>query len=362
MEEITPIWQQREVLSFTDIAVADSNLELEIVRHTLARGDYSWATLSIESEARIQQLLRQRGYEILCYDLNTFPTNSKDLFKYLKPMSLMHRLDFKLRSLMGVLTHFKYYLYTGIVSTIILSAGLIYYWDITLFVWSLLLAYVVCNCVIVITHDGWSHHYISNKNRVAGFILDYIGYIIHNGSRTEWSFIHNRHHKHWKQADDWDQQQIDRANWFLFLVLLYSTYRPKISPALIEEHHNKYILNLKSESVWLEKNHRFIIAITHIAFILLLGFKFYLYFLFIIVWLFARYVRLFNELLPHKNELTKEQEQDLTYYFPICTNLAYHASHHRYPGVMFFGKGWIQYLNVQYYFVKLFYRIRARVG
>ena len=362
MDENTPIWQQREDLSFTDIAVADSKLELDIVNHTLGHKDHSWSTLPIESEARIQKLFRLRGYEILCYNLNTFPTNSKDLFEYLKPMSLVHRLDFKLRSLIGVLTHFKYYLYTGIVSTIILFAGLIYFWDITLFVWSLLLAYVVCNCMIMITHEGWAHSYITPKNRFTEFILDYIGTIIFNKSRTSWCFTHTRHHKHWKQADDWDQQQIDGANWFLYGILLYSKIRPCVPTQLIKEYTNSYILKLRPETNWLECNRKFIIAITHMAFILLFGWKIYFYFLFVQIWMNARYANIFIELVPHKNSLTKEQEYDLPQYFIFNTNVAYHASHHRYPGVIFFGPGWIRYLNIQYYFVKLFYRIRARVG
>ena len=46
---------------------------------------YTWNnnTLSIISEAILQKTLKQKGYELKCQDLNTFPTNTKDLHSLL---------------------------------------------------------------------------------------------------------------------------------------------------------------------------------------------------------------------------------------------------------------------------------------
>ena len=60
------------------------NLIDAIVEFTLENHPYSWGSLNIISEAIIQHRLREKGYEIQCDGLNTFPTDSESLAKLLK--------------------------------------------------------------------------------------------------------------------------------------------------------------------------------------------------------------------------------------------------------------------------------------
>lgn len=63
--------------------VEEYNLLDLIIDETLQQNQFSWTNLNIISESILQQRLRSKGYEIMCNGLNTFPTNSKDLYNLL---------------------------------------------------------------------------------------------------------------------------------------------------------------------------------------------------------------------------------------------------------------------------------------
>lgn len=66
--------------------VEEFNLIDQIVEKTINKENFEWidARLCFISEAIIQRRLRVRGYEIACYKLNTFPTNSAELYTLLE--------------------------------------------------------------------------------------------------------------------------------------------------------------------------------------------------------------------------------------------------------------------------------------
>jgi len=51
------------------------------ILNNLNNNDFAWQPISIMAEALIQAKLRQQGWEIACYQLNQFPTCTKDLKK-----------------------------------------------------------------------------------------------------------------------------------------------------------------------------------------------------------------------------------------------------------------------------------------
>ena len=55
-----------------------------IVSSILNNEDYNWPTVNIIAESIIQKRLRDAGFELKCYNLNKFPTNSKALVKLLE--------------------------------------------------------------------------------------------------------------------------------------------------------------------------------------------------------------------------------------------------------------------------------------
>lgn len=64
--------------------VDEFNLLDSIIDCTLSQTNFTWAPVSILAEAIIQKRLRDLGYEIKCYNLNTFPNNTKTLYSLLE--------------------------------------------------------------------------------------------------------------------------------------------------------------------------------------------------------------------------------------------------------------------------------------
>lgn len=56
----------------------------QIVESTVAQKEFTWSPLNLVSEAIIQNRLRKKNFELCCYDLNTFPTNSNILYNLLE--------------------------------------------------------------------------------------------------------------------------------------------------------------------------------------------------------------------------------------------------------------------------------------
>lgn len=252
----------------------------------------------------------------------------------------------------------------NILSTVLVAIGFIYFANTELTWYSLLVGYLLSNCVLILVHEGWVHNYIEPKNRLIGFILDYLGYIIFNTSKLRWQYLHNHHHKYWKTEEDWDQFGVDHTPWPLYLFFLYRQTPPNNMiqrfdgmEAYARQQRNK----LFPESKFLEDYFQIVVIISHLIFLFAFGLEIYFYFLFFQVWIFIRLFKLFNEIIPHAHKKTIGEEKDASYLFLLCTNAALHTSHHIYKGTIFFGKGWWKYLNVQYYFVKTFYNIKVIV-
>ena len=75
LEEIYPIWRDKQIH-------IDKDQRCEQIANSVTNGediDWSKDKLSILDEAWIQKLLRDNGNELRCYNLNDFPTTTKEL-------------------------------------------------------------------------------------------------------------------------------------------------------------------------------------------------------------------------------------------------------------------------------------------
>lgn len=72
-------WQQKQ-----DYIVREFNLLGDILTNTIEKNNFNWNGLNIISESIIQQRLREKGFEIRCDGLNTFPTDSISLYNLLE--------------------------------------------------------------------------------------------------------------------------------------------------------------------------------------------------------------------------------------------------------------------------------------
>lgn len=378
--EQVPIWEIRDILShssFIELSETESTLVKNIVDN---QNYFSWKKqqLSIYGEAKIQQLFRLEGYELLCVELNEFPTSAKELRQYISKYSLKRKIKFNIKYFANFLLNnlkiliMNIYLFLpqkgGNTLNNIITFGLIayaMYSDFSLLGYALIAAYISSNCMAMVMHEYWVHGQLKPKNRLFGFIFDYLG-LLFQGHRLPWKYTHSYHHTHWKTNKDVEQLGMLSGTWWGYLISGPTFTMTKYGNMTAEfdkhiEAGNKYmndnIDKLLPESQFLEKHVYSIAVISNLLLLLTLGLTVYIYFVFLQIWIFQKYIPGFNELVTHYNNKTREEEADTPYLFPICCGTAYHNTHHIHPTVLVLGPNWVKYFNVQYYFVKLFYRL-----
>jgi len=79
LENFLKVWRQKQ-----QYIIDEYNLIENIITNTIDNKNFSWEPVNIIAESIVQQKLRSRGFEIKCYNLNIFPTNSKILHNLLK--------------------------------------------------------------------------------------------------------------------------------------------------------------------------------------------------------------------------------------------------------------------------------------
>lgn len=77
--EFIKVWKEKQ-----QYLLDEHNLIKNIVESTVSKTLYTWPKLNLISTAIVQKRLRDQGYEIKCYNLNDFPTNSSDLYNLLE--------------------------------------------------------------------------------------------------------------------------------------------------------------------------------------------------------------------------------------------------------------------------------------
>ena len=78
-DEFINAWREKQ-----QYLIDEHNIIKNVVDFSISNTSYTWTKLNIMSEAMIQKRLRDRGYEIKCYEINEFPTNSLDLHNLLE--------------------------------------------------------------------------------------------------------------------------------------------------------------------------------------------------------------------------------------------------------------------------------------
>lgn len=384
IEEI-PKWELRDILSHSDYLNLDEK-ESQLVENIVANQPFfSWRkeNLSIFGEARVQQLLREHGYDLFCADLNEFPSSSKELRQYISKHSLRRQIKFGSKSLVRSVKEKLHksliliYSFLGFHSnshfsliTMIMAMSYAIYSNIDLLAYALIAAYVTSNCMAMVIHEYWVHDQLRPKNRIIGFIFDYLG-LMFFGSRLTWKYRHNYHHIHWKNEKDVETSMMLKDHWLYYLFSrnkgqYYQENSDNKDLKKVYDDAVDYYFRMRNqlpiESQFLDNNVIPITILSNLIFLLLLGPIIYIYFVYFQTWVFQKYIPGFNELVTHYNNKTREQESDTPYLFPICCGTAYHKTHHTYITKLVLGPGWVKYFNVQYYFVKLFYKLKPGIS
>lgn len=352
------IWELRDMLTHSVIELSSTEAALvdKIVDGVLNNQPVEWnkTNLSIYGEAMIQQKLAMRGYQLLCFDLNEFPASVYELKQKIAKEPLVTRITLMKDYWLKIINDFCK-LASRYITTLIVILGLVYFHS-TLIVPALITSIVIFNCFIVTVHDYWSHSYIQPRNRIIGFLFDYISYILWKSCKLSTKDGHLQHHKFWKSENDPTQLVIDRMHWLNYLLV---SSNDVYNSNVIEPDR---IFASPTELKFLEKFYKLMIVIAHAIVFLVAGVEIYFYFVILQAWLFTRLFKLFGELVPHYGKETKEQEHDMPWLILLCGSFAYHTSHHMYTNRLYLGKGLLRYINPQYYFIKLFYRTNAKEG
>jgi len=245
--------------------------------------------------------------------------------------------------------------------------GIVYY-QADLLGWALLFGYVFSNLISVIHHLYWAHGYVTPKNKFIKTILDLLGYISWPGifihPKFFWTYTHWYHHKYWGTPDDFVQinNNIGTFIWHVIFrpIPLFVKLSNFDAKKMVEYTNNMIALNQDKIKSFIDKYYRVLTVIIHVSLLLLIGMKYYFYFIFFPIWVYSVNLALFGEYVAHAKGINKKTEKDYHWMFLFATEYSYHYSHHKY-GALILGPGKWRYLNLQYYFIKLFYNIQTKI-
>ena len=352
-------WEQREIYSYQDIDEQDTKLELvnKIVQVVNDSSDLNWAQddLDLISESLIQKKLRDNNnLEIKCWKLDNFPTSIAEL-KLLVYSATTSKLKTKLQ-----LRNITDSLWVPL-SIIFSVIGLIYY-KFDLIGWCFLASYIICNTVTLIIHEKWAHNILVPKNRYVGYLLDFYAYFISHSTsfhsfnsppKAGW-VQHLYHHRFYNTKNDHVKDELSNGR-----LRYYFMWFMKIDQNLMRKHikmvrkdYREMYNKLDKVEKFLE-NHSFkLVVISHIILFFTLGIHYYFYFVFLPCACFRNVLQLVESFC---------YDEDNFWLFPLVLGHAYHASHHNNSNKLILGPAISKYLNIQFYFVKLFYHVRTEI-
>lgn len=352
-----PRWEQREILSYSDHLSADNQEKINSIIHAFKNNsEFSWKGLTLNDEAVLQKELRLNQIGINCYGLDDFPETILELNKvtYKLPTSdYIRHIYYKHREALTEIL--KQLTNPSLFNLILVLIGL-WYFNSTLVIPALVLSLFIYNLVIIVMHEGWSHKFVTPKNKALAFVFDLLAYMSEftleaiwaTHPKYSWSTDHTNHHKNWKE--DLAHQ---RSHWFT--VLFLQSYN-------IGTDKKKEKLSSTMELTLLDKHYRIVVVLMNLVLLTVLGPLYYFYFVFLQGWLFWRWKKFFNELSTHYGQTDWRQDRDRPWLFPLCANAGYHISHHLTNNLIILGGGGIKkYFSIQYWFITLLFRVRAGV-
>ena len=357
-------WEQRETISFDEITTINISKIDTIVKNILTNNlEFNWLPLELIDEALIQKKLRDSGIDLLCHDLNIFPTSVIELKKYTIKLPITRTIRQKLDKVPYQIVGF-YRETKSIIFTLFLITCLLYY-RFDLIGWSLLAAWSMIAMAPIIVHEYWGHNYITPRIKLIGYLLDLCGGLIMlpypSGPPRQLCRIgHALHHRYFPGPNDLIQYELANNNWFRYIFKFKMNTDTKLHELYRTLSINEYKQIYKNLD-WVEKlfeDHTILIITSlHLLLIAILGFHLYVYF--ILVPIQCRSLLLvFTEFITHKLHTI---DQDMPWAYPLVLNSAYHNMHHRHIDKLVLGPKFVRYINPQYYFIRLFYKVNVGI-
>jgi hypothetical protein len=358
-------WQQREVISFHNSKeLASTPTHNIIVKNILNNIKYTWSNLSIVDEAIIQRELRLAGYEITCYGLNTFPNSVADITLIIKKVEIIPQENpaVKLNYINKIVTAIVDYQYLIMA---ILLITMLYTGHLSI-ISGFVVAYIVTAILSFFMHEYAQHN--SQYSQSAGTILikswfnwpaHILAYLylptLPNPTSPYEITAHVLHHRVWKTDVDGIMGSL-KENWFKHLCNPVLHASNKNSIELLNEIDLSFYKSKWMFNNFLVANRIYILPIIHLIFILMFGVTAYASYLVFPIWYFVIIVGATSDLFFHSPYQNRTKPKDAPWWtVPIWFNLTYHISHHEKPNILFFGNGWVKYINLQYWIFLLAY-------
>ena len=356
-------WEQREVISFFTSEELATTPAHELIVYNISNNiEYTWNNLSVIDEAIIQRELRLIGYEIICHGLNTFPTSVANIELIIEKVEIVPQAApiVKTNYIHKITTTIVDYQY--LIMTIFLIA-MLYAGQLNI-ISGFVVAYIITAILSFFIHEYAQHNSRCRGSTRTLLIRPWFNWLVHilaylyNPSllkSTTPSDVtsHILHHKVWDTEVDGIMGSI-KENWFKHLCNPPLHASNKNSMELMNNidislYKSKWLFN-----DFLVDNRIYILSIIHLMVILLFGVTAYVSYLIFPVWYFIIVVSATSDFYFHSPKRNPPKDGPW-WTVPIWFNLSYHISHHAEPSILFFGKGWIKYINLQYWIFLLAY-------
>jgi fatty-acid desaturase len=351
-------WEYREVLSlyqFNEVIIPKtlSNTQInEICESIIKNTDFSWAdlNLNISDEAKIQKQLRKYGYELKCFELDIFPTDSQSMNKLLIKSEIMNNLRGKF---------YNIFRWSPFWVTLILI-GSLFFADINIWL-TFLVTYILAPTLTSVLHNYILHDTnLRFKNKLLEFMGLFLVYFYVFDVRPGSKESHALHHKLWRSQDDPLVNEMRTGN-LLSYIFCYT------SISNMQDQQNLLLFNhCISESstqptfpTQLLKYRWWIVSLFVALWIGIFGFSSWVSFHLIPIWFSIVIMSRINDVIFHGPQTWSDykKERDVPWLMPIMFGSAYHITHHIYSDDLYFGPGKVRYFNLEYWCTLFFFDV-----
>jgi fatty-acid desaturase len=242
------------------------------------------------------------------------------------------------------------YVYIGLI-----IAAAVYFNNCQLLLLSAVVTYFLWASIEIIKHDYLEHRYIVPRNIVITYLIDFIICLTNPAvyvNRNDWINHHMSHHKYWKTDRDPISVQLNGPG----LLKGLAKFTPFAKPT---PKNLKKWTSLHSTFPYMFTYLREIEFILLILFVAIFGIEYFLYV--IIIPAVAKSILD----LQHDWYIVKFGERYYWFLFPLTLNQSWHLYHHinfrHIPTTwneVFNGPNWLKYFNIQYYVVRLLFKLR----
>lgn len=340
--ELCQPWQLREALSFYfNDPILNTKLT-NIVDSIKDKRINHWPTLDLVDEAIIQNHLRSIGIELVAQ--NTWPTNTNDLLLISKKINKI--AQFKYNVVDSVLSN-RYSFYASkwlnYKYAIVYVIFILCLFDWSLLVTGLMLGYVCWMFADVIRHDYLEHQYLLPKNSIIRTAINAFIYFVVPATNHDQSHViisHQKHHRFWKTDKDEFTQRVLAETIPGITDYDLTLFKRPVDPSMFQ-----YMPEIRAV----------------VLLIMALEFGLTAPVFFIILPMMVVNLLAFQ----HDWYFYKFGERDYPWMFLLALNQAWHYSHHKTFkqnigswSKVFNGPTWVRYINPQYYFVRLLFKLK----